>query len=371
MIRAHRSLAWRLGLAALAALTSAHCHRGAAPAVDAGTDSGSNDGTIPLTLAIAVTGCRSYSVDSSGGHCAGGAPLAVSLSPVSSPDFVRFTWSFGDGTPDASDRAPEHTYALPGQYTVILTGVLAQGGTVQTGAAIAVDALSVGDACDVDAQCAAGLTCACRPGALCPAAFARGVCSTACASADCPSGGVCAALALGTPAAPSCVAGCGAGCPAGLTCASLVGAGAAAGTWVRGCLPIGALADVGSPCRDANGNLDDGACATGVCADLGALGACTAPCSSAEPCPTGTACARLADGRSLCLADCSVAGACLRDPLLACTAPDAGADGGAGAFQADAAAGATFCAPKPCATDMDCAPSGRCAPNGACASTAR
>ena len=54
-------------------------------------------------------------------------------------------------------------------------------------------------------------------------------------------------------------------------------AGATAATpWTRACLPLGAARDVGAPCRDANEVLDADACTTGVCADVGALGVCSA-----------------------------------------------------------------------------------------------
>ena len=53
----------------------------------------------------------------------------------------------------------------------------------------------------------------------------------------------------------------------------------------------------------------------------------------------------------------------MRDPLLACAAPTVG--GGTG-FRADGGAGATYCAPKPCAYDTDCAPAGLCGPGAQC-----
>ena len=367
-------MARALRVATLAMLATAPaCHRGGATPADAGGDVARSDGPSQLTLAIAITGCRTYAVDSSGGHCRGPAPLDLALSTVGSPDFLRFTWSFGDGTPDVQDRAPTHGYAFPGTYAVVLTGVLGQGGTVQTNASIVVEPVAVGAPCDVDAQCATDLTCVCANGAGCPPAFTRGLCSTPCANAACPTGGVCTALSLGAigtdggPAtAASCLASCDAGCPAGLVCETLAGVGSSAGKWVRGCVPLGALADVGAPCRNALGALDDELCATELCADLGALGACSASCDLGQTCPEGTACATLADGRRLCLLQCTVAGACQRDPLLACVAADSGTDGSAGNLQVDAAAGATFCGPKPCAGDADCLPAGHCGPNGSC-----
>jgi PKD repeat protein len=340
------------------------CHRSSGPPADAGADVEGNDGPVPISLAVAITGCRSYALDGGIGDCVGDAPLTVALAPVSSPDFVRFTWSFGDGTPDVQDRAPKHTYALPGTYAVLLTGVLAPSGTVQATAEIEVQPLAVGLPCDVDAQCAAGLRCSCAPGSGCAPAFTRGLCTVSCDGAPCPTGGVCASVPLAAVSgdggiatrAPACLAGCDPACPAGFACASLVGPGT--GGWVRGCLPVGALGDVGAPCRNANGDLDPALCATGYCADLGALGVCAALCDSGQTCPTGSACATLTSGTQLCLAACSTSGACQADPLLACTA--------AGGFQVDASAGLTFCAPKACSSDADCAPAGRCGPNGGC-----
>jgi hypothetical protein len=366
-----RRSARRFCLLALAALAAPACHKGSVPPADAGADLGGNDAPMAISLAVAITGCRSYTLDSAGGHCAGDAPLALALAPVSSPDFVRFTWSFGDGTPDVQDRAPQHTYALPGSYTVLLTGVLAPTGTVQANATIRVEAQPVGRPCDADAQCAAGLRCTCAPGAGCAPAFARGICSVSCDGAPCPTGGVCVLAPLtpvptdGTapPRAPTCLAGCAPACPAGFICEVLVGAGeSAAGAWVPGCLPVGVLRDLGAPCRNANGDLDPALCATGFCADLGALGVCAAACGAGQSCPPGSACATLADGAQLCLADCSASGSCQQDPLLACAAPG----GGAGGFDVDASTGLQFCAPKPCTLDPDCAPAGHCGANGDC-----
>ncbi len=292
------------------------------------------DGPTPITLAVAATGCRSYVVNGGIGSCVGDPPLELAFAPVSSSDFVRFSWSFGDGTPDVQDPAPTHRYNLPGTYTVLLTGVLGANGTVQTSAVIVVRPLPVGGACDLDAHCASGLTCACAPGGGCAAAFVKGICSVSCESAPCPAGGVCASFALGPtptdgtapPRAPTCLGSCDGGCPAGFVCTTLAGAGpAAAGPWVRACVPAGALADLGAPCRNANGDLDGEICGTGVCADLGALGVCSARCDGSQPCPSNTTCATLADGTQWCLADCATAGACLRDPLLACAAPSGSA----------------------------------------------
>jgi hypothetical protein len=369
-------LASRLLLLALVAVTGAACRQGRAQVLsDAGADANGSDGNAPLSLAISVTGCAAQAYGAgAGGFCSGPAPLMLVFSPVGSPDFARFKWSFGDGTPDVSARAPTHGFPLPGSYQVTLTAVLAGGGTVQSGLLVLVDALAAGSPCDVDAQCAPGLACACAPGSGCSAAFVRGICSAGCATTACGADAVCAAVPLAPPAdggaaapAPWCVASCptGTACPPGLVCQTLPAAGAAAASpWARGCVPLGTLADVGAPCRDANGALDDDACATGLCADLGALGVCSAACDAGRPCPDGTVCTSFADGRRLCLVTCGGATTCVRDPLLACSSSPSG-DAGAG-FQADAAAGTEICGPKPCMGDGDCAPSGQCGAGGAC-----
>src|SRR5262249_16624337 len=101
--------------------------------------------------------------------------------------------------------------------------------------------------------------------------------------------------------------------------------------------------------------LDD-ACATGSCADVGALGVCSASCDDTHPCPDASACAQLAGGRSLCLLSCTSDGDCASDPLLACVSvPAPGASGYVNG-----------CAARVCSGDVACVPSGRCGPEGVC-----
>jgi hypothetical protein len=120
---------------------------------------------------------------------------------------------------------------------------------------------------------------------------------------------------------------------------------------------------VGDTCRDATGALDDDLCATGRCADLGALGVCSAACGGGAPCPPGSACAKLGDGRSLCLRACGNDFGCDRDPLLGCE--PAGSAGPLGFQDTPPVAGATYCAPRKCAAKTECAPAGTCLPLGA------
>ena len=375
MSRGTRSLVRVLISSALFAAASAGCReRTYAPVADGGN--GSTDAPPPLTLDIAITGCDTY--DPINAHCSGTAPLALNFSPVGSPQFSRFTWTFDDGSPLVTDRAPMHEFVLPRSYEVDLVGAFGVANTVMGSITVKVAALAAGEPCDFDLQCGTGLRCACAPGAGCDPAFQRGLCSTPCDGAACGANAVCAALALalapladgGPPAsAPWCVKGCPTGteCAPGFVCEVLAGmAGASPGPWTRGCVPIGALGDVGANCRDANGQLADATCATGHCIDLGALGSCSAACDDARGCPPGTTCAVMADGRQLCLVGCGPGGtACARDPLLACTAPTIGGAGATG-FRADGGAGATYCAPKPCSGDTDCAPAGLCGAGAQC-----
>jgi PKD repeat protein len=342
------------------------CHQRAyvAPGLpDGGISDAEGDLFAPLTLDIAVTGCPSFDVVNV--VCSGSAPLTVSFAPVGSPALTTFLWTFGDGTPSSSERAPSHTYALPGKYDVGVTG---QGSTVGSLSQIrhqliSVEPLTTGAACDVDSQCGDGLRCLCKSGSGCGPAFSRGLCSTACATGFCGAGAVCAAFTLAPPGGPStgadaaivpdagpaspiCLADCGGGvpCAPGLVCQQIPGGGASA--WVHGCLPLGAARDFGASCRNANGMLDGAACTTGYCADIGTRGLCSAACDGTHLCPGSAACARLSVS-SVCLPACSPATPCTSDPSLGCTVAadaNAGIDGGLTITAGDLAA--AYCAPR-------------------------
>lgn len=366
-----RRLALRAVLASAVAVAAGGCRNGTQKPPDGNLEGGTTDGLTLPSLEVAVTGCASYEPvvalcdgdAGTGPRCTGSPPLSLSFSPVGSPQVTQFTWTFGDGTPSVTERAPSHTYLLPGCYQVRLVG-LSNTGTVEPPQpqTIRVEELAIGAPCDVDAQCAGALECACAPGKGCAPAFTHGLCSAACDIALCGGGAVCAALAFaggpdaGVPVRRArCVAACTGhnDCAVGFECSTLTAAGAAApATWVRGCLPRGAQRDLGAPCRNENEVLDPDLCGTGVCADVGALGVCSASCDANRTCPTGATCARLRDGRNFCLAPCVTDDDCARDPLLACTGGLA-ANGGAG----------SVCAPRACTTDDDCAPSGRCGAN--------
>jgi hypothetical protein len=102
--------------------------------------------------------------------------------------------------------------------------------------------------------------------------------------------------------------------------------------------------------------LVDGACASGTCADLGALGVCSAACDAGRPCPQGTSCAVLSGGRQLCLLSCVYDAECAADPLMACAV----------ARPADAGQISTVCRPRACSSDAACGPAGRCGQDGVC-----
>lgn len=355
-------------MAVLLAAAGLACRDKGAPPVDASSDGPRSDTPSPLTLAIAVTGCASY--DAATARCLGAAPLTLSFAPVGSPELTQFLWSFGDGTPTTTERAPSHTFAHPDTYEVTLTGGAPDLGMVTPPRPleVVVDRLALGAICDVDGQCESGLACLCAPGTGCSPAFVHGVCSTTCAAGGCGTNSVCAALPIGPPSdagsaghTPLCVAACGAnpqGCAAGFVCQTLpVPASSGSDAWTRGCLPLGAVTDLGGACRDAGGALADAACTTGFCANVGALGVCTAACDDGHPCPDQATCALLSDGRRLCLLTCAANGDCGRDPLLACVPVRRSADAGT-----DVSA----CAPKGCTSDGVCSSSGRCGPDGFC-----
>jgi PKD domain len=408
-------------LVACLLLTGGACHMRTFAPSDAGLDSSSGETALadapePLALDFAVTGCAHYDVGQA--RCTGLAPLTVSFSPVGSAALTRFLWTFGDGTPTSSERAPAHTYVLPGVYDV---SVVAEGkvGSLSRKRMnfVEVTAAGIGAPCDVDSQCDPGLRCRCGIGAGCGPAFTRGLCTGTCPTNGCGAGAVCATVDLpaqpvggvgsatdagsdvaseagsdaasdvasagldagadagsdtappvgdaGTATGPAalCLAPCtdDASCPLGLACRTLPAAGKAAVPWVQACLPP-FFREMGDSCRDATGRLDNALCASGLCADLGALGLCSAACGAAAECPTGSACATMGNGQALCLRGCAASAPCARDPLLGCEAP-----GGPGAlgFQMPASTpGATFCAPRRCTTDGECGPAGTCTPLG-------
>jgi PKD repeat protein len=347
-------------------MTFASCATQTSPAPDSGSDAPPDAGVDGMAAALlsvdfTVVGCPR--ADFQKPQCHGTAPLTISFAPITSSAVTRLFWDFGDLS-KSSERAPTHTYSLPGTYTVTLTGVGATGPVSQTHVEfVVVTPNELGEPCDVDAQCVSGLTCFCGSAARCPRAFPRGMCTSACSGSVCGAGAVCADLSRGALASsmepwrvPLCLKPCqnDADCPAGHLCRSIP-APNEGGDWVRACF-VDFPADFGAPCRGGNDRLQDDLCLTGTCSDLGALGLCSLECPT-DRCPNGTTCATFGDGRHLCLRRCDPDFACAEDPLLSCVPP--GRTGALGFSVTAAPAEATFCAPKPCDRDTDC-PSGVC-----------
>jgi hypothetical protein len=342
--------------------------RGAAAPDDAGVDTasdGGSDGPVPLRLEMAVNGCAHYDLDS--GVCSGPAPMTVAFAPVGSPELTRFKWTFGDGTPAVDERAPVHRYTLPGSYDVRVVGQVGEPdlGTIECDRKrkIRVDPVAIGGLCDLDAQCGTGPTCTCSPGSGCAAAFLRGLCTIPCPEGLCL-GATCVTLAVAgsagdTARRPYCLAGCArdADCATGLVCTTLPSGASDGPRWRRACLPRGAVIAPGGSCRDANELLDDARCATGMCADMGTLGLCSAECVTTGDCPDDTACGYLTDGRSLCLPTCDAANACTTDPLLLCQTPGP---------VVEPRPDTDYCAPRACTRDDECSPGGRCGADAVC-----
>ena len=360
--------------ALLASLLVLACNKGGATGGDAGPEAPMADGPPPidagqqaLAVDFTVTGCPDFDVGKP--QCKGVAPLTVSFVPVTSPSVGTFRWDFGDKT-GSTARAPSHTFPLPGSYDVALVVAAAsESAPRKRDMFIVVAPAATGAPCDVDAQCEIGRTCLCGTGTMgCPSGFARGVCTAPCAG-DCGMGAACvdfARSADGDSAAAAepwrkalCLRACAvdADCAPGLRCRVLPGAlPAPASPWTRACW-IDVPAAVGAPCRTAMGTLRGATCVTGACLDVGALGMCSLDCETAA-CPPESACARLGDGRALCLHACAGTGDCSSDPLLACEPP--GAPGALGFSVVSPPAGATFCAPRHCTADADCGLAAKC-----------
>jgi hypothetical protein len=330
-----------------------------------------NDGGMDVSdpaaraLTIAVTGCAE--LDFATVTCRGAPPLTLSFAPVGAPEVDEFVWTFGDGSLPVIERAPTHTYPRRGEFMVHLVGGGPSGEFNADPVRVEVAALPPGAPCDVAEQCTDG-RCICGAGAGCSPAFIRGLCTTSCDRGSCGVGSTCVALALEShatnadagPPEPVCLADCrrDGDCNAGLVCVGAPAGGNTAGSrWTAACLPAGAYKRIGDSCRGPDGSLVHDACATGHCADLGALGVCSASCADDLPCPLGASCVRLRDGRQLCLETCANASDCGLDPLLACAPVAPGGDAGAAA---------PVCSPKVCASEADCAPAGRCAADALC-----
>jgi hypothetical protein len=330
--------------------------------------------TAPATVDFTVIDCPMF--DGTIPQCRGPAPLTVSFAPITTGNVSRLLWDFGDQS-TSSEATPTHTYALPDSYDVVVLGAPGVSSPPRKGF-IEVTTNPLGGSCDITPQCETGMTCLCGQAAQCPSAFARGVCTLSCPTGACPEGAVCADLGRGLPPptaqtwrAQQCLRACtgDTDCARGQHCRYVPVAGGA--RWQTACF-FDFPSEPGAPCRGPTGAAQNDVCMSGLCADLGARGLCSADCTT-TPCPTGTACAQFADGRRLCLRQCEGASGCNEDPLLACVS-----QGGPGplAFtlvngMAPPGADAmppSYCAPRPCTSDAICAPSGICmgAPAGHC-----
>ena len=71
--------------------------------------------SAPLALDFSASGCGTF--DAKLPRCNGTAPLSLTFTPIASAEVTRFLWTFGDDTPDSSDRSAVHLRAageLPG-----------------------------------------------------------------------------------------------------------------------------------------------------------------------------------------------------------------------------------------------------------------
>jgi PKD repeat protein len=375
----------RLVLAAALALAAACGDDGAAPPDAAPVPEDApqlhdaqptGDGAPALTwVDFAIAGCTLVAPDAGPPACQGPAPLTVQLSAVAPAAVDVYLWELGDsGAGMDAGPAPggptlTHVYALPGTYDIALT-VRGPGGSAMVArpGAVVVTAAALGAGCGLDAQCGSDRECVCDAESACPVPLATGMCSAGCDGTPCAEG-VCANLAAVRPDAPAdwqralCLPECdpAGACPQGLTCQELP-AGDGSG-WVQACFAPGVLGSMGSACRDATGAPDHDACAGGLCLDIGARGACAAPCAVA-PCPASSACADFGSPeQSFCLLRCTDAAVdCQADPWLACEPP--GAPGGFTVGEPASPAG--YCAPRACTAPEECGLDGTCTVEGYC-----
>ncbi len=326
------------------------------------------DTAVALNVDFTVEGCPNF--DPVKDLCTGNAPLTVRFVPISTTTIASYLWAFGDFSAFDSEAAPSHTYTTPGSYSVrlVATGVNHDSVVKVQPGFIVVEPNAIGDACDASPQCEQGLFCLCSNDD-CQHGPGHGICSANCFSGQCDGTDICAGLRTAAPPSGSyeawqtqiCLRACDSDsdCSGGLLCRTLPPGPATSG-WVRGCFS-GVPGDVGDSCIDENGNLRDDLCATGLCADLGSKGLCSADCS-VTACPLGSDCALFGDGRKLCLRPCIPNLSCSDDPLITCVVPAQGAFG----YQLvnpSSTSASSHCAPRLCLTNQDCPAAGTC-PNG-------
>jgi PKD repeat protein len=324
------------------------------------------DTAVALAVDFTVEGCPNF--DPRRYLCVGNAPLTVRFVPIATTTITSYLWAFGDFSAFDGEVAPSHTYTTPGTYSVrlVATGVSRDSVVkVHTGF-IVVAPNTIGDPCDASPQCGQGLFCLCPDSTDCQHGPSHGICSSNCFSGQCNGTDVCAGLRTATPPSGSyemwqaqiCLRACesDSDCSGGLLCRTLPPGPATSGS-VRGCFS-GVPGDVGDSCVDESGNLRDDLCATGLCADLGSKGLCSADCS-VTACPLGSDCAVFGDGRRLCLRPCIPNLSCSDDPLITCVVPAQGAFG----YQLvnpSSTSASSHCAPRLCLTNQDCPAAGTC-----------
>src|SRR5205823_3161886 len=146
--------------------------------------------------------CDSVGLDGGEPRCTGGAPLSLTLVPVTAPGVKSFHWTVDDGGVPSStqDESPRIVWPMPGRYAISLT-VAGTGGAASALATVQVLAGRSGAHCRDDHQCKDGLVCLCSPAALsdggapsCPGDLAAGMCARACTGGDCDTGEVCVDL---------------------------------------------------------------------------------------------------------------------------------------------------------------------------------
>ncbi len=328
----------------------------APPAIDA-----PGDAVAPLTwVDFAVDGCPGFDPETPA--CRGTPPLTLRFTAIAPGPIEAWIWSFGDETAEDMSAAPEHTFLLPGSYTITLA-VGGPGGTASVAKEgfVVVDRLAAGGRCSNDTQCEVGLTCLCAGDAGCSPSLQNGICAREC-GAGCDPGTTCARLGSGSEPwrGDWCLAECdgGAACAPGLACRELA---ASAGGWTRGCFAGDVLADVGGSCAAPDGTLDGGRCSSGSCGAFGALGLCGLGCTVAADCPSIASCALFDDGSRWCLARCGAA-PCSSDPWLGCEAP--GGPGELGFAVPAPVDPLGYCAPRSCTSPADCGLEGSCVDRG-------
>jgi PKD repeat protein len=354
----------------LLVLAFAACAKRETLALDAGADSVFSDtapivsdGPISLTVDFAVENCPS--LDATTLTCSGHVPLTVRFAPLATTTVTKYLWDFGDTPAKDPNTAPSHTYGTPGVYSVRIIATGVGGGVVTKTHAGFIVALAnpIGSPCESNSHCEEGL-CLCPARASCATEPTGGMCAAKCPSGLCAAGQVCANLLTATPPQGEaewqtslCLAECDkdSDCVGGLRCRTLPGP--AGDTWVHGCFSD-IPGDIGDSCMDTSGNLRDDLCVGGLCANLGAMGLCSAYCPGGS-CPPGLECTLFGDGRKLCLRPCASSFTCDHDPLLTCVVPGTGALGYRLPSPTTALA-SSYCAPRPCVSDDTCLPTGMC-----------